>query len=175
MSEQGYGVSILNDCKYGFDVKEKKMSITLLKGAMNPDPESDIGVHYFKYSLLPHKGTWKEAGTNEKGLEFNNPLVIVAYKGKNGNLPSKYSFMKIKDRNLSFEAMKKAEDDDSIIIRIVERYGKRTKSKISLFKNIKKASECDLQEKELEVIKLSDGELEFEIKPYEIKTFKIEV
>ncbi len=175
LSDYGYGVSILNDCKYGFDVKENKMSISLLKGPTNPDPESDIGIQRFTYSLFPHNGTWREAGTNEKGLEFNNPLFIVEVPEVNdaGILPSEHSFISISERNVTLEALKKAEDSDDFIIRLVERYGKNSKVKVNFYRNISKAFDCDLMEKALGELTVQGNALEFSIKPYEIKTFKL--
>ena len=76
--EYGYGVALLNDCKYGYEVNEQRMIITLLKAPMNPDPQSDRGDHYFTYSLYPHAGNWKVADTLQMGLEMNNPAVVVA-------------------------------------------------------------------------------------------------
>ncbi len=175
LSDSGYGVSILNDCKYGYDVKENKMSITLLKGPTNPDPESDIGIQYFTYSLFPHNGTWREAGTNEKGLEFNNPVIAKEVSGEGKALPLKNSFIGISDRNIALEAVKKAEDSKDFIVRVVERYGKNTKANISFFADITKVFDCDLMESELSELSAEGRNFEFTIKPYEIKTFKISI
>ena len=65
VSEEGYGLSILNDCKYGCNVREGVIGLTLLKSATSPNPEADKEDHSFTFSLYPHKGGWREAGQYE--------------------------------------------------------------------------------------------------------------
>ena len=62
LSEGDYGVSLLNDCKYGHDIRDNVMRLSLLRSPTSPDPEADQGEHGFAYSLLPHAGGW-DAGT----------------------------------------------------------------------------------------------------------------
>ena len=56
LSEPGYGVALLNDCKYGYDIRGHIMRLSLLRGPGFPDPEADQGEHRFAYALLPHAG-----------------------------------------------------------------------------------------------------------------------
>ncbi len=63
LSEPGFGVSLLNDARYGHSTFGQTMSLSLLRGSTNPDPDADIGVHRFRYALYPHAGDWREAGT----------------------------------------------------------------------------------------------------------------
>jgi len=173
MSEVGYGVSILNDCKYGFEVTEQTMIVTLLKGSTNPDPEADKGIHYFTYSLYPHTGDWRESETIERALELNNPLRPVSVSGKGNVLGEAVSFMGISEKNVTLEAVKKAEDSNEIIVRVVERHGKRTNATVAMFGEIDSVSECNLLEtKESEMT--ADGKsFGVELNPYEIKTFAV--
>ena len=173
MSQEDYGVSILNDCKYGFDVTNQTMSISLLKGPVNPDPESDIETHYFTYSLLPHKGNWKKADTNRRGLEMNNPLQVVKLVYNKGKLPEQYSFISVGNSNVTLEAVKKAENSNELIVRVLERYGMRVKTFVKLQKDIKAVSECDLMEINIGGVEFASNKLCFELKPYEVKTFKV--
>ncbi len=73
-----YGVSLLNDCKYGFDAGTDYLRITLLRGTNWPDPTADRGYHEFSYAIYPHSGTWQAAQTVRKGLEFNSPLQVIS-------------------------------------------------------------------------------------------------
>ncbi len=173
MSEDGYGLSILNDCKYGFEVDKQRMIITLLKAPMNPDPQSDRGDHYFTYSLYPHSKNWKEGGTITRGLELNNPFVPVDVTAQAGGSVKK-SFISVSADNVLLEALKKCEDEDAYILRFVEKTGKRTKTKVSFFSDIERVSECNLLEREDAPFDGFEGsDIEFEIDPFEIKTFKI--
>ncbi len=74
LSEGGYGVSLLNDCKYGHDIRDNVMRLSLLRAPTSPDPEADQGEHRFTYSLLPHAGGW-EAGTAAEAYRLNDPVI----------------------------------------------------------------------------------------------------
>ena len=77
LSEPGYGVALLNDCKYGYDIRGNVMRLSLLRGPGWPDPESDQGAHRFSYALFPHAGDLREAGVIAEAEAFNLPLVAV--------------------------------------------------------------------------------------------------
>lgn len=173
MSEKDYGLSILNDCKYGFEVDEQRMIITLLKGPLNPDPMSDYGDHYFTYSLYPHAGDWRKADTLTRGLELNNPMHCVDLPvGKAG---SAKSFIEVSAKNVTLEAVKKCEDEDAFIVRMVEKTGASSPVTLTFFKDITAASECNLLEKEDVAVPFSGNKLSFTIRPFEIRTYKIKV
>lgn len=75
LSEGNYGVALLNDCKYGHDVKDNVLRLTLVKSAVSPDPEADKGEHVFTYSLLPHEGGWREGDVAREAYALNSPLL----------------------------------------------------------------------------------------------------
>ena len=75
ISEGDYGVSLLSDSKYGWDIKGNVMRLTLLKGAISPDPDADRGRHQFSYALYPHAGDWRAAETVRRAYEFNVPVL----------------------------------------------------------------------------------------------------
>ena len=175
MSEDSYGVSILNDCKYGYEVDKQRMIITLLKAPMNPDPKSDRGDHYFTYSIYPHAGNWKDAETLVRGLEMNNPAVAVELNADAKGEDAK-SFISVDGRNVTLEAVKKCEDEDAYIVRFVEKAGSRTKVSAKLFAEIKAVYECDLLERNDVAVDIANGDtLNFEINPFEIKCYKIKL
>ncbi|MEE1505193.1 MAG: glycosyl hydrolase-related protein, partial [Acutalibacteraceae bacterium] len=175
MSEDDYGLSILNDCKYGYEVNEQRMIITLLKAPMNPDPKSDRGDHYFTYSIYPHAGNWKNAETLVRGLEMNNPAVAVEINGDAKGEDAK-SFIKVDGKNVTLEAVKKCEDEDAYIIRFVEKAGSRTKVSAELFAEIASVAECDLLERNDVAVDIANGKtLNFEINPFEIKCYKVKM
>ena len=173
MSEDGYGLSILNDCKYGYEVNEQRMIITLLKAPMNPDPKSDRGDHYFTYSLYPHAGNWKDAQTLVRGLEINNPMLPVEIAADAKGAESA-SFISVDGKNVTLEAVKKCEDEDAYIVRFVEKSGRRTAVNVDFFAEIASVAECNLLEREDVAVDIASGKtMSFEINPFEIKCYKV--
>ena len=196
LSEAGYGVSLLNDCKYGHDIKDGVMRLTLLKSATSPNVDADREIHNFSYSLYPHSGGWREAQTIQQAYGLNCPLytqhatgnATIATSGdgshlsQNFNAPenrplsqSEFSFVSVDKDNVIIEAVKKAEDSNHLIIRLYECHNRRTQATVSLFKEIRQAWECDLLENNIDQVDISGRSFSFEIKPYEIRTFKLEI
>jgi len=170
LSEGDYGASILNDCKYGYDISGNQMRLTLLKGSQYPDPEADLGHHSFTYSFYPHKGDWRSGETSKRAWELNNQLA--AFPVSNGSEAEK-SYIDIESDHVMFSALKVTEKDDGLLIRVYEDQNSRGPVAISLDRDIKEAFECDLIENELEKAEVKNGKLVFDIKPYEIRTFKL--
>lgn len=173
LSEEGFGVSILNDCKYGHDIKEGNMRLTLIKSTCDPNPDADKEMHYFIYSILPHIGDWREANTTKQAYSLNTELFAKVEEAHQGELNSNFSIVNVDKENVMIEVIKKAEDSDDLIIRLYEYHNRRTTAKLTFFKELQSAIECNLMEKDLEKINFKGNEFEFEIKPYEIKTFKV--
>jgi len=170
-----YGVSMLNDCKYGFDFKGSKMRITLLRSPKSPDPKADIGKHKFTYSIYPHNYGWKKGRTFNKAYELNYPMTArISPKKRNGNLLQEFSFIKVENPGIVVSAIKKAEDSDNIILRFYEIFGKDTDVKIIFNKKLKGVKETDLIERPIKDIKFIGKELIVKTKPYEIKTLLLE-
>ena len=173
LSEEGYGVSLLNDCKYGYDIHENTIRLTLIKSGIAPDPNADIGIHYFNYSLVPHTGSWKDGHIVKMAHEFNDEIKCVKFVAT----PSitDFSFFQIDTDHVIVDTIKKAEDDNNIIIRVYETYNKRGKVKVNCFKNITRVVECNLMEEETGPVEFNDQSFWFQINPYEIKTLKLQV
>ncbi|WP_449621788.1 alpha-mannosidase [Robertmurraya sp. Marseille-Q9965] len=164
LSETGYGVSLLNNCKYGYDIKENTMRLSLLKSAIHPDPTADQGEHEFTYSLLPHLGDWREGHTVKQAWYLNHPLKAL----KGGFMPKEKSFVTIENDHVTIDAIKKKEDENAVIIRLHEFEGRRGNVKFNFPLQVEKWVETNLMEQVEGKEKL--GEIEFTINPYEIKT-----
>ncbi|MDQ0972536.1 alpha-mannosidase [Neobacillus niacini] len=174
LSEGNYGVSLLNDCKYGHDIKDNVIRLTLIKSSIAPDETADRGLHEFTYSLVPHNGDWREGEIVKEAYQLNFPFIASERKANpNGNLPSIYQFAQIDNDNVLLETVKKAEDDDAIVVRFYEYKQFRNNTSVSFASPIKKAVECNLIEEELKEADYQDKTLSFSVSPYEIKTFKI--
>ena len=127
LSERDYGVSLLNDCKYGHDVKENRMRITLLKTASDPDYKQDLGEHAFTYSLLPHRGDFVEGQTVKEAYALNQPFKAIKGAAING----KISFVSFNTDGVELDAVKRSEDGRSLVIRFHDYTGSRQKVKVT--------------------------------------------
>ncbi len=175
LSEGDYGVSLLNDCKYGYDIRGNVIRLTLLKSAVDPDPNADIGHHSFCYSLYPHAGDWRHGQTVQRAYELNYPLLtqVVNCSGEKLRM-SADSFAKVSSANVMIEAVKKAEDSDRIILRLYEAYNQRGKVELEFAHDLKDVRECNCLEQEYGGIPFEKDKFRFNMRPYEIKTFLLQ-
>ncbi|MCD6546712.1 MAG: alpha-mannosidase [Thermotogae bacterium] len=189
-SDGNYGVSLLNDSKYGFDVHENFVRMSLLRTPSFPlsynisleklenltESIMDLGRHTINYALYPHAGNWREAKTFKKAYEFNYPLIPVLAETHEGHLPKEISFLKLSGSDgVLLMSWKKSEDKKGEILRLLEIEGKEQTLEIEISDNIKEAYEVNLMEEILrsEDIAIDGQKLRTNIKPYEIKTIKI--
>jgi alpha-mannosidase len=115
LSGSDYGVSLLNKSKYGYDIKGSVMRLSLLRSPKSPDPTADRGKHSMEYSLYPHKGSWRDAGTVKRGYEYNNDFIAVMGNSHKGKLPQSKSFVQLAPSNLVLTTIKKAEESNAWI------------------------------------------------------------
>ena len=178
MSDTKYGVSLLNDCKYGYNAKENTLQLTLLRSPRYPNPiepwhcdESviDQGEHTFSYSLFPHSGDWAKGGTVHKAREFNNSILIF----QNLQVDSIPSLFESSKANIIVDAVKKAEDSDAVIIRMHEAHGVPTDTSLRFGIDASSATECNLLENDEKLHKITRSKLAIKFKPFEIKTLKL--
>jgi alpha-mannosidase len=163
---QPYGLSLLNDGKYSFDAQGADIGLTVLRSPIyahhhpaEPQPDEvytymDQGVQRFTYTLLPHAGSWQQAGTVQRAAELNQPsIALAATFHPQGSLPQSDSFLQVGAENVIVSALKKAEDGNGWIVRLYETAGRETRAilQLPLFKR----------------------KVEAAFKPCEIKTFFI--
>lgn len=168
-SEGGYGVSLLNDCKYGHSLFDGDMALTLIKSGIEPNKTADQELHRFTYSLYPHAGTWREADTARKAACLNQP----AYAVQNAADHLHYSLFHVDTDSLMADTVKKAEDGNGVILRMYEYENKRGKAVTEFEAKIAQVYECDLMEKNQQTVSHSEKSFCFDYKPYEIKTFRV--
>jgi len=170
LSQGDYGVSLLNDCKYGHEADGKLMRLSLLKGSIYPDPEADKEAHDFTYALYPHAGSWREAGTIREALNLNCPLLarFVAQAPAEAD----HSFIRCDAPGVTLEAVKRAEDGEGLVVRLVERLNGRARGRLVFDRPVRKAWSCNLMEEKEDRLKVRDGAVEFVAKPYEIVTVR---
>jgi alpha-mannosidase len=184
LSYNGYGVSLLNDSKYGWDALNNRLRITLLRspttpilnGADSGGPTADMGNHVINYSVYPHSGDWKSANTPYKGYELNYPLVPVTTTAHTGSLGKTFSFASVNQPNIVISALKKIEDSASndLIIRMYETQGQAsTSATITLAGNINSISETNLLEENTGTPSYSANQFSTTFGKFEIKTFRV--
>ena len=174
LSDEKHGLSLLNDCKYGYDAKGNVLRLSLLRSPLWPDPHADEGLHEFTYSLYPHAGSWKDALTVRRGYELNYPLLVRQEESHLGNLPETHSFLQIHADNVVLTATKKAEDDNALILRFYEA-GKEADITVQPVAAVESASETDLMERPANPLPVRDGAFVIHTKPYEIKNLKVQL
>jgi alpha-mannosidase len=170
LSQRDYGVSLLNDCKYGHDIKDNVMRLTLIKAGIMPDPNADQGLHRFTYSLYPHTGDWYQGQTVPEAYSLNNRLwALPAQDTGTGRLPRVFGLIDDVAEGIVLDTVKKAEDTDDLILRFYEYGGGEVTTKVVPNLPVKELSATDLMERPLG--KTVGDELTFT--PYEIHTVKV--
>lgn len=175
LSDRGLGFAILNDCKYGYSALHNCLRITLLKGSNLPDITADYGEHSFVYSLVPHTGSWVEAGVNAHACELNSPVQIFDNKSIENNYKKLIS---VDNAFVDIDAFKISEEGNSIILRINEYSGIRSRLSMKLGFNIKSCERVNILENKINVddsMKINGENIEFIINPYEIVTLKFNI
>ena len=165
-SEGHYGVSLLNDCKYGHSVNDGVIGLTLLKSGVEPHPNADVEVHEFTYSLLPHAGGWQEAGTVQEAYKLNQSAYAVI----GGEAGQTRSFASVNKRNVILETVKAAENGEGTVLRLYECENARTKVTLTLPEGTTAAYLTNLLEEVESELTVVDGTVTFTVKPYEIVT-----
>ncbi|NDJ85134.1 MAG: alpha-mannosidase [Chloroflexi bacterium] len=175
LSEGGYGVSLLNDSKYGHDIRDNVMRISLLRSPTWPDPEADRGLQRFTYGLLPHTGGWQKA-TIPAAYALNNPLLAIAGNGSQQALPpAAASLLAMDAENVVIETVKAAEDGNGLIVRLYECHRQRGQVSLHTGFDVKQAMVTNLLEQDEQAVTVSGRMIRFEIKPYEIITLRLVV
>ncbi len=177
-----YGVAIINDCKYGYDAKPGLMRQTLIKSGIFPNPDADQGEHIFTYSLMPHKGDFRQGGVIEEAEALNSKNLCYHPAPEDAIVLDQSDLERdIIDfgevTGVYVGAIKKAESSDDLIIRIYEAHGKKHKGVIKFLQgfadiNLCSICECNLLEEPI-LPGVNGKEMPFSIEPYEIKTYML--
>jgi alpha-mannosidase len=144
LSEPSYGVSLLNNGRYGYSARGNVLGISLLRSPIYPDPYADEGDHEFVYAIYPHAGDWRN-GTVQAAEDMHWPLRVTAAGGT--SVPS--SLFRFEGNPLKFACLKKAEDSDDIILRIYEPYGNRGQTTLETALPLKRAAIVNILEEQL--------------------------
>ena len=178
-----YGVSVFSDCKYGWDKPASNtLRLTCLHtpaGAFTKETRQDLqdlGRNIFSFGIYSHSGGY-ENGTQYESECFLKPMTAFQTGARRaGELGSSFSFMAVNDRNCVVRAVKLAEDGNGIIVRVNEGTGAGRKGiKLRFYKKIENACETLASEKGTGKAQFAAKTLNFSLKPFEVKTFRIQL
>lgn len=173
ISEGGYGVSLLNDCKYGHDIHGSVMQLSLFKSPTDPNPEADQGEIVFTYSLYPHANKLCDSDAPRLAYYLNYPMTAIKACGESDILPSSFSALTVNCDNVICETVKEAEEGTDTIIRLYECKNVRTNAELSVGLDAKKCYLCDMMENIIEELPITNSKVSVKLSGFEIATLKL--
>ena len=183
-----YGVTLLNDSKYGFSYQDNTLRMSLIRGPRRgypdmPDSWSDqsdepiVGIHHIKYALIPHEGSWQDVDATRRGAEFNEPLLPKAEPTHSGQLAASYSALSVTSSNVIVESVKKAEDSNEYIVRLYEASDKPSTAVLNFARTPRSARETDMLEWDKfapsTAFAIQGTKVTVPVKPFEVKTIRV--
>ncbi|CAG0918169.1 unnamed protein product [Notodromas monacha] len=186
MSECGFGVSLLSECKYGWSSDGNKLSLSLLRAPKSPDANADIGAHAFKYALMPHAGTFQSANVIQRAHEFNQPLKILHGAARLGKLAgAESSWIEVDQRAVILDAVKLSDNfktHRAVVLRFYESFGSHVPlTNVTLHFPVKAVTACNGLEEPLKSggLKLNSHgastSFAVDFKPFQIQSFLVEL
>ena len=180
ISNHDFGVSLLNDCKYGCDLQPNQIRLTLLRGSTWPDEQADIGIHEFTYAVYPHSGNWQDAGTVRQGYELNLPLLVKVLPklevSHQKTLPTVGKFLDLSAKNLVLMAFKQSEDNPNLwILRCYESEGEEAVLELDGDVGLEISQPVDLLEQPVNFPTQSEDGRSFKISPWKIASFGVDL
>ncbi|MCB0034466.1 MAG: hypothetical protein KDE51_10625, partial [Anaerolineales bacterium] len=178
VSEGDYGVSLLNDCKYGHDIQDQtpegcQIRLTLLRSPTYPDPEADQGEHQFSYSLLPHSGRWGTE-TIRQAYALNDPLRLYVAESPARTEPVISDSLVAVDRpHVVIETVKRAEDGRGFIVRLYECMRQRGNVTLNCGVELAAVYQTNLLEDDEHELPHTHNGVTVPIKPYQIITLRL--
>ena len=177
-----FGATILTDCKNGSDKpNDHTIRLTLIRtpgvaGGYPDQATQDLGHHEFIYGIAGHAAGWRDGQTDWQAQRLNAPLLVFQTSKHDGNLGRSFSLLKVNNPRIRVLALKKAEESDEIIVRMVELDGKPQRDvRVSLASPVAEAREVNGQEQPVGPATVSSGELVTSFSAYQPRTFALRV
>ena len=174
LSDSGYGLAVINDCKYGHSFREQEIGITMLRCPIFPDPDCDKGLHEFTYTLYPHADDVRHSEVYQKAYLMNNPLVAVMPTKTDCKLPSQFSIATATAENVVIDTIKQTEDGKGTIIRLYECQNRSANVNLTIGFDCAKVSICNLMEEPERALTVENHSVLLHLKPFEVVTVRIE-
>lgn len=173
LSDNSFGLAVLNDCKYGYSAKDGHIALTLLRSANDPQPKQDCTHHTFTYSLYPHAGPAAISRVVQEGYSLNCPLYTMFSNAQKGAWPERFSLACVDADNIILETVKRAEDSDALILRLYETWNRATDCSIRFGRLMEMAAQCDMMEENEALLQVEGNRLRLHFRSFEIKTLKV--
>ncbi len=167
LSEADYGVSLLNNCKYGHYAKNNILSINLLRSQNYPCVHEDEGEHSFNYAIYPHSGNVYQCDVEKTAYEYNNPVLQLDCCGD-----APFIAQPEKD-NIIIETVKLSENDKGIILRLYENKGKAVDCNLRLNSEFRQCILTNLIEDDIECLDMIDNSVNLSFGPFDVHTLRL--
>jgi alpha-mannosidase len=167
LSDRGYGVAILNDCKYGHALLGGTIDLNLLRSPSYPDPSADRAVHQFVYAIYPHQGDHVTGRVMQAGYELNVPLRVLGFGGATAESTS---WLSVDAPNIIIETVKPAEDGQGVVVRLYESAGASTDARLTLPSGVVDVQLTNLLEQDPRPMQMTDRKISLRFGPFEIHT-----
>jgi alpha-mannosidase len=174
LSDARYGVALIADCKHGFSADGHTLWLSLLKGAIDPDPDADRGQHHFTYSLLPHAAGLDEV--RRAAYALTRPLLWRHERAHAGRLPTQFSLAHVDEPGVLVETAKWAEDEDALVLRLYEADGGARPATLALGMAAQGVDQVNLLERSPRPVgPVEDGSVRLDLRAHEVKTLRVQV
>jgi alpha-mannosidase len=181
-ADEGYGVAIMNDCKYGWDQPEPgTVRLTLIHTPGVPDSwawiddqrSQDVGRHQFTYAIQGHRGGWRDGLVQWEAARLNQPLLAFQTTQHKGKLGKSFSLLQVSTPHVAVKAVKLAEDSDEIVVRLQELRGHPADAVVTFDRAVVRARKVDGAEEPLGDVEVVDGVLRVSLSPYQPRAFAV--
>ncbi len=173
-----YGLAILNDSRYGYDVLGSRIRLSLVRSAYDPDAIADQGLHALRYSILPHAGDWRDAGVTRLAAGFNQPLMARAVRERSqGSLPHAVTLAwrpRLSDGSVLIACLKPAHRRNGTVIRLYESAGRMAEATLSGLPPEARLSEMNIVEDSVASVELVQGTARLFFRPWQVRTLLVE-
>ncbi|MGI6380560.1 MAG: alpha-mannosidase [Anaerolineae bacterium] len=174
ISDGEYGLTLLNDSKYGHSAQGTTLAITLLRSSYEPDNLPDVGEHCFSYALYPHTGDWREAASDRRGVEFNQPLVAAVTDVHDGVVAPARAMLACEPSNVMVTALKLAEDgSNAVVIRLAEMHGEPAEALLACPWELTRCESTNPLEDPGDVLPVDGNKVQIALKPHQVQTLKL--
>lgn len=170
VTEAKRGFAVLNDCKYGVNVSEGSINLTLLKAPLVPDMDADRGVHEFTYSFYLWNGNFEDSDVIREAYNLNSPVYSI--EGDAGEM----QIFSVDQKDIILETVKLAEDQSGdIILRLYQSTGATTACNLNTVFAVEKAWETNMLEETDREIDIEQKCIQLNFRPFEIKTVRLKI
>jgi len=175
VSDPTGGAGFFTDSKYGWDWHGDVLRLTALRSPRWPDSLADRGVQEFAFAVFPHTGDWRSAAVDRRAAEYNQPLVAGTARPHPGALGRSAGFASVDAPNVEIAWVKRAEDSDALVLRLVEWHGRSAQATVTLRGTVRAAHRANLLEDPGEALPSTPTTVRVALRPYEVATVIVDL